>query len=58
LHWEENARPGDIPPYETCPQLEYLRYKREFYQAGRRDGEPLPMEEWLKRTGPPTDGEE
>lgn len=44
LHWEENAQPGDIPPYEDCVELEYRRYTRDC--LGNR--KPMSMDEWLK----------
>jgi hypothetical protein len=43
--WEENARPGDIPPYEDCAELEYVRYKTACLLARE---EQVPMGEWLK----------
>lgn len=45
LSWEENAQPGDIPPYEDCAELEYVRYRKECLLAGE---ESVPMDEWLK----------
>ena len=53
LRWEENAQPGEIPPYETCPQLEYLRYKREFFEGAREGEKPLSFEQWIAKTSAP-----